>query len=175
EWRRGLVSTLGRGGNEAARVHRATQWRGGGMAVLDGATDRSVFVERPMSPQRRGSRDLERGRRGHRAAALHLCPGRPGRRRERIAGREHCRAPPATLIHHKTNVSYQGPKLWSEGGDDLVTHNQRSLPLEKSYAGFLPRRFSGGVPMAGFLGRSFRQFFRERRHYAPLCPCPHAV
>ena len=46
-------------------------------------------------------------RRGHRAAALHLCPGQPGRRRERIAGREPCRAPPATLIHHKTNVSYQ--------------------------------------------------------------------
>src|SRR5207247_328255 len=32
--------------------------------------------------------DLERGRRGHRAAALHLCrPGRPGGRRERIVGR----------------------------------------------------------------------------------------
>src|SRR5207245_10694793 len=77
---------------------------------------------RPAEPRRRrGGRDLERGRRGHRAAALHLCPRRPGRRRERIAGREPCRAPPATLIQHKTNVSYQGLKLWSEGGDDLVT------------------------------------------------------
>src|SRR5262249_18755373 len=33
----------------------------------------------------RGGRDLERGRRGYRAAALHLCrPRRPDRRRERV-------------------------------------------------------------------------------------------
>src|SRR5262249_6155718 len=41
---------------------------------------------RPAEPRRRrGGRDLERGRRGYRAAALHLC--RPDRRRERIIGR----------------------------------------------------------------------------------------
>src|SRR3989454_301516 len=41
---------------------------------------------RPAEPRRRrGGRDLERGRRGYRAAALHLCrPCRPDRRRERV-------------------------------------------------------------------------------------------
>src|SRR5215813_14877664 len=60
--------------------------------------------------RRRGGRDLERGRRGYRAAALHLCPPRqPGGRRERIVRRASQRAACKTLIQfHKANVSYQG-------------------------------------------------------------------
>src|SRR5262249_25827259 len=58
----------------------------------------------------RGGRDLERGCRGYRAAALHLCrPRRPDRRRERIVRRASQRAACKTLIQfHKANVSYQG-------------------------------------------------------------------
>src|SRR5262249_48527388 len=66
---------------------------------------------RPTEPRRRrGGRDLERGRRGYRAAALHLCrPGRPGGRRERIVRRASQRTAYKTLIQfHKANVSYLG-------------------------------------------------------------------
>src|SRR5262249_54493545 len=45
----------------------------------------SPCVRRAEARRRRGGRDLERGRRGYRAAALHLCrPCRPDRRRERV-------------------------------------------------------------------------------------------
>src|SRR5262245_39568632 len=66
---------------------------------------------RPAEPRRRrGGRDLERGRRGYRAVALHLCrPRRPGGRRERIVRRASQRAACKTLIQfHKANVSSQG-------------------------------------------------------------------
>jgi len=55
---------------------------------------------RPAEPRRRrGGRDLERGRRGYRAAALHLCrPRRPDRRRERIVGRGLLRAACKTRV-----------------------------------------------------------------------------
>src|SRR5262249_13127043 len=55
---------------------------------------------RPAEPRRsRGGRDLERGRRGYRAAALHLCrPCRPDRRRERIVGRALLRAACKTSV-----------------------------------------------------------------------------
>src|SRR5215471_14354916 len=60
--------------------------------------------------RRRGSRDLERGRRGYRAAALHLRrPRRPDRRRERIVRRAlPCASCKTLLQFHKANVSYQG-------------------------------------------------------------------
>src|SRR5215813_15521300 len=59
--------------------------------------------------RRRGGRDLERGRRGYRAAALHLCRARrPGGQRERIIRRVLPRAACKTLIQfHKANVSYR--------------------------------------------------------------------
>jgi len=64
--------------------------------------------------RRRGGRDLERGCRGYRAAALHLCPPRqPGGRRERIVRRASQRAACKTLIQFTRLTFPIGSKLWS--------------------------------------------------------------
>src|SRR5262245_53365948 len=86
------------GGGDARRhcpqSHRPQDRRA--RPTLDHGRAPARHYVQPAEPRRRrGGGDLERGRRGRRAAALHLCrPDRPGGRRECIVAQS--LAPPAT-------------------------------------------------------------------------------
>src|SRR5262249_32855788 len=114
---------------------------------------------RPAEPRRRrGGRDLERGRRGYRAAALHLCrPDRPGGRRERIVGRALPRAPCETLIQFSKGPcpsmkSLRWPVLlipdWYLEGEQFLSdldHRPRARPKKVGRI-FGPRRWLSAGP-----------------------------
>src|SRR5262249_8978257 len=75
--------------------------------------------------RRRGGRDLERGRRGYRAAALHLCrPRRRGQRRERIAD-EPSTAPRARRGQEREQRTGRGPAE-GPGREDFLRNYQDS-------------------------------------------------
>ena len=78
-------------GRRGARRHRPQgdrpqdRGRAALRSIMEGILLDTMF-DLPSLRRRRGGRDLARGRRGHRAAALHLCgPGRPGERRQRLS------------------------------------------------------------------------------------------
>src|SRR5262249_41706362 len=103
--------------------------------------------------RRRGGRDLERGRRGYRAAALHLCrPGRSDRRRERIVGQALPRAACKTLIQCP-----EGQRFLSGSKAMVLGRRLSSLTfLSQQSFGYCPRaKCSRSNTRAGLVGYLF--------------------
>jgi len=94
----------------------------------------------------RTGRDLERGRRGYRATALHLCrPRRPDWRRERIVGRALPRAACETLIQFSKGPCPSMKSLrWPFSSSPIgVSRESSSLAILITLRAFTPCRASG--------------------------------